>query len=104
MQQLIKAEITLSAEQLAALMAAMPTDRHEAMVRRLGEACTKTQAAKAISCSVPTINAMLADGRIMSACGGERVDVRSLADYIEDRGANDRAARQRRKGRTQYIV
>ena len=41
--------------------------------------------------------------RLKAACGGERVDVRSLADYIENRGEYDYAARQQRKGRVNYV-
>ena len=73
------------------------------MVQQHGEACTKTTAAKILSCSTQTVTAMLRDGRIKAACGGERVDVRSLADYIENRGEYDYAARQQRKGRVNYV-
>ncbi|MEG2316848.1 MAG: hypothetical protein RSC91_11540 [Clostridia bacterium] len=101
--KLIQATITLQADQVVQLLAAHVTDRHAAMVEQHGEACTKTQASKLISCSVSTINAMLRDGRIAPACGGERVDVRSLADYIENRGEMNRAARMGRKGIKRYV-
>lgn len=99
----IQATITLPAEQLAELLAGQITDRHAAMVQKHGEACTKTQAARIVSCGINTINAMLADGRILPACGGLRVDVRSLADYIENRGEANHAARMRRKGCKRYV-
>lgn len=41
--------------------------------------------------------------RLKSACEGTRVDVRSLADYIENRGEMDHAARMRRKGYKHYV-
>jgi len=81
----IQATISLPAEALARLLSLYVTDRHAAMVAKHGEACTKAQAARIINCGASTINAMLRDGRIRSACGGTRVDVRSLADYIERR-------------------
>lgn len=85
----IQATVSLPAEALARLLSLYVTDRHAAMVAKHGEACTKAQAARIISCGTATINAMLRDGRIRSACGGTRVDVRSLADYIE-RGQDGR--------------
>lgn len=101
---MIEATIRLDAEQVAQLLAAARVvDRHAAMVDKYGEACTKAQAARIISCSDNTINAMLKDGRIKTACEGMRVDVRSLADYIEGRTDKDRAARMRRKGMQRYV-
>lgn len=101
---MIQATISLSADQIAEILAAARVvDRHAAMVDKYGEACSKTTAAKIISCSVTTINAMLADGRIKAACAGDRVDVRSVADYIECRSEADHAARMRRKGLTRYV-
>lgn len=101
---MIEATIRLDAEQVAQLLAAARVvDRHAAMVDKYGEACTREQAAKIISCCKTTINAMLKDGRIKPACDGMRVDVRSLADYIEGRTDKDRAARMRRKGMQRYV-
>lgn len=99
----IQATITLPAEEVARLISSHVTDRHAAMVEKHGEACTKTTASRIISCGVPTINAMLKDGRLLPACGGDRVDVRSLADYIENRGEMDRAARMARRGHKKYV-
>ena len=100
---MFEARVLLSAEQIAQILAGMKiTDRHAAMVEKHGEACTKTTAAKILSCSVPTVKAMLEDGRILPACAGERVDVRSIADYIECRSEADREARLRKKGRVVF--
>ena len=100
----IQATISLSAEQIAQILAsAQLVDRHAAMVDKYGEACSKTTAAKIISCSTSTLSAMLEDGRIKYACAGERVDVRSIADYIECRSEADHAARMRRKGLKKYV-
>lgn len=74
-------------------------DRYSAMVDKYGEACTKTTATKILSCSATHIRDMIADGRIKAACGGERVDVRSIADYIERKPEEDNAAKARRKAR-----
>ena len=86
----LRATITFEAGQLEALLNVPTASRHAAMVRQHGEACTKAQAARLINCSPNTIRAMLADGRLLPACGGTRVDVRSLAAYIEDRGKERR--------------
>lgn len=100
----IRAEICLSAEQVAQILtSAQVVDRHAAMVDKYGEACSKTTAAKIISCSTEKVNAMLEDGRIKAACAGTRVDVRSLADYIECRSEADHAARMRRKGLKKFV-
>ena len=73
--RMIEATISLPAEELARLLSANITDRHAAMVQQHGEACTKTTAAKILSCSTQTVTAMLRDGRIKAACGGERVEL-----------------------------
>jgi len=99
----IEATIRLNAGELKKLMKQQQLDRHAAMVEKYGEACTKTTAAKLISCSTQTIGAMLKDGRILAACGGSRVDVRSLADYIENRGEKNREARMTKRGHRKYV-
>lgn len=87
-----------------ALAACAPIDRHRAMVERLGEACSKTTAAREIECSTQTITKMIEDGRLVAACEGTRVDVRSLADYIERRPAMNREARLNKKYQTTLHV
>ena len=73
--------------------------REERMVALYGEACQKKTAAKILDCKAPsTISAMLADGRLKSACEGERVDVRSIAAYIENRPMANQKARKQPKG------
>lgn len=57
-------------------------ERVELLVNKHGEVCTRTDAAKILSKCRQTINAMLADGRLDSACAGDMVDVRSIARYI----------------------
>ncbi len=84
-ERTISATITLPAEQLAELLASRVVDRHAPWWRSTERHAPKSQAARIISCSPTTITAMLEDGRLKSACEGTRVDVRSLADYIENR-------------------
>ena len=79
------------------LAEAMPVDRRKTMVARLGEACSRETAAKEIEVSVYTIGRMLEDGRLKPACAGSRVDVRSLAEYIERRPEADHEARMENK-------
>lgn len=56
--------------------------REEALVERYGECVDKTVASKLLGVSRATVYKMLADGRIMGACEGRRVDVRSIARYL----------------------
>ena len=74
-------------------------ERLNDMLDRYGEVCKRTVAAKILGCSTGKIKCMLHDGRLALACGGEMVDVRSIAEYIERPRQIDEAARQRRKGR-----
>ena len=74
-------------------------DRMTDMLDRYGEVCKRTVAARILGCSVGKIKNMLADGRLALACGGEMVDVRSIAEYIERPAQIDEVARQRRLGR-----
>ena len=74
-------------------------DRLTDMLDRYGEVCKRTMAARILGCSTGKIKAMLQDGRLALACGGEMVDVRSIAEYIERPQEIDEVARQRRLGR-----
>ena len=74
-------------------------DRMTDMLERYGEVCTRVAAARILGCSTGKIKCMIADGRLALACGGEMVDVRSIAGYIERPAQIDELARQRRMGR-----
>ena len=74
-------------------------DRLTDMLERYGEVCTRTVAARILGCSTGKIRCMLQDGRLALACGGEMVDVRSIAEYITRPAQADELARQRRRGR-----
>lgn len=71
------------ARMVAAAMPPPPVDRQAAMVERLGEACKIDQACRELNVSRPTIYRMLSDGRLRTTGDCLRVDVRSMADYIE---------------------
>ena len=78
----------------------MDESRKESMVRLYGEVCTKAQAARMLNCSTQTITNMLKDGRLSYACQETRVDVRSIASYIEQpRKANFEARLRKKPGR-----
>lgn len=70
--------------------------REDALTRIHGEACTKAQAARILNCSPGSITHMLQDGRLLYACAGDRVDVRSIARYIEAPRAADFEAHKKR--------
>ena len=67
------------------------------LVDKYGEVCTKTRAAKILSRTPNTINAMLRDGRLDDACGGTMVDVRSIARFMAAPKKEDFEARKRRR-------
>ena len=73
--------------------------REEEMVRQWGEVVSQTKAGRILSRHPNTVKAMLADGRLALACGGEMVDVRSIAAYIQQPKQIDELARQRKMGR-----
>ena len=50
----------------------------------------KSTAARILGVTRATVYAMLADGRIKGACGGRRVDVRSIARYMASSGKRKR--------------
>lgn len=74
-------------------------DRLTDMLERYGEVCTRVVAARILGCSTGKIKNMVHDGRLALACGGEMVDVRSIAAYILQPKQIDEVARQRRLGR-----
>lgn len=77
------------------------------MLMRYGEVCKRADAARILHVNPQTINKMLADGRLEWACGGQMVDVRSIALYICKPVQMDSEARKRRyceKHKTQYCV
>ena len=57
-------------------------NREAVLVERYGESVDKTVASKMLGVTRATVYAMLADGRILGACEGRRVDVRSIAQYL----------------------
>lgn len=79
-------------EKLARMVAAQipqkPVDRCAAMVERYGEACSIAQACAAMNLSRTTVYRLLRDGKIGSACEGMRIDVRSMAAYMDRVGGD----------------
>ena len=69
------------------------TERMRDMLEMYGECVTEKKAAEIINCHYRTIGVMLKDGRLRSCCGGTKVDVRSICEYIEMPDAFNRAAR-----------
>ena len=57
--------------------------RAESMANMYGEACTKAKAAELISCSVRSVTNLVNAGKIRACCDGTKIDVRSIAEYIE---------------------
>ena len=69
--------------QIGELLRSETIERKEKeLVEQYGEHVDKSTAAKILGVTRATVYAMLKDGRIKGACGGKRVDVRSIARYI----------------------
>lgn len=60
-----------------------PSPRCDEMIRQYGEAVDKTLAAEILGVTRATVYSMLKDGRLDSAYEGKRVDVRSIARYMD---------------------
>ena len=65
----------------------------EELVAQYGKHVDKSTAARILGVSRATVYTMLADGRIEGACGGLRVDVRSIARYMCAGGPKNRRNR-----------
>ena len=68
----------------------------EQMTDKYGEVCTKASAARILGCCANTVNAMIRDGRLAAACGGTKVDVRSIARFIAEPAVVNEEARIRK--------
>ena len=68
--------------------------RLDDMLERYGEVCTQKMAGQILSIDPRTIFTMLQDGRLRRI--GKRVDVRSIAEYIENAAAINALVRQRK--------
>ena len=81
--------------------------RTDLFVQRYGETVNKMHAGLILGVTYQTIFRMLADGRIRAACGGRRVDVRSIAEYISDQGSIEhgrRRAKVMKKNHSHYAI
>lgn len=78
--------------------ATAPLSREESMIKNHGECVSRAKAAKLVGKSAGTVAQMLDDGRLQTACGGEKVCVRSIARYIDTPRLCDFKARHTRKG------
>ena len=80
--ELEKRMLMLEEQAQQALSLMRSRGKEEELVSRYGEYVDKTVAAKILGVTRVTVYAMLADGRILGACAGRRVDVRSIARYL----------------------
>ena len=80
--ELEKRMLMLEEQAQQALSLMRSRGKEEELVSRYGEYVDKTVAAKILGVTRVTVYAMLADGRILGACAGRRVDVRSIARYM----------------------
>ena len=70
--------------------------KDDELALRYGEYVDKTVAAQILGVTRATVYAMLADGRIMGAYSGKRVDVRSIARYMQMQRSKDAQRADRR--------
>ena len=59
-----------------------PSTRAEEMVEKYGEAITKDLAGKLLNVSSTTVWRLIRDGKIKTCMCGQRIDTRSLAEYL----------------------
>jgi hypothetical protein len=69
------------------------TSRQEEMLKLYGEVCKRKDAAKILHCCPKHISNMVKDGRLKEACAGTKIDVRSIAEYIETPREHDNQAK-----------
>lgn len=76
-----------------------PMSKDDELALRYGEYVDKTVAAQILGVTRATVYAMLADGRIIGAYSGRRVDVRSIARYMQMQRSKEaqRAGRKTKK-------
>lgn len=60
------------------------THKEAELIAHYGEYVDKTRAAQILGVTRATVYAMLADGRVLAACGGRKVNVRSIARYLTE--------------------
>lgn len=82
MAELEKRMLMLEEQARQALSLMRSRSKEDELVSRYGEYVDKTVAARILGVTRVTVYAMLADGRILGACAGRRVDVRSIARYL----------------------
>ena len=68
--------------------------------KKLGETCTKEDAARAIGVTRCTIYNMIADGRLKTNADGKRVLTQSVYDYLEKIKRGEAITR---RGRKRYV-
>ena len=81
-EQVAELERRIQALEARTLSEPVSQRREASLVERYGESVDKTSAAKLLGVTRSTVYTMLSDGRILGACGGRRVDVRSIARYL----------------------
>ena len=77
----------------------MANERMNDMPERYGEVCIQKEAARLLSVQPRSIHRMMEQGRLRRV--GHRVDVRSIAEYIENCGRVLIAPRRRNSGSSQ---
>ena len=77
----------------------MANERMNDMLERYGEVCTQKEAARLLNVQPRSIHRMMEQGRLRRV--GHRVDVRSIAEYIENCGRGLPAPRRRSSGSNQ---
>lgn len=73
------------------------SERMDDMLARYGECVKKKKAAEILDVHPHTVSKMVLDGRLKLACEGTKVDVRSIADYLERPAQMNEIARLRKR-------
>lgn len=68
-------------------------DRLEYLTLKYGECCTRVTAGQILNRSPASISQMVRDGRLQTVCEGKKIDMRSIAVYMDDAKREDRRVR-----------
>ena len=79
-------------------------DRMTWMVSEYGEATTKSKAARIVNVAPSTIMDWARQGKIRLCCDGEKVDVRSLAEYIDANPNKDKSGSKPRETKNHRLL
>lgn len=71
--------------------------RLEYLTLKYGECCSRVKAGEILDRSAASISQMVRDGRLQEVCGGKKICMQSIAEYMENADMEDRKVRLTKK-------